>query len=125
MVYNEYIKCEVCGNIVEVINDSGVPMMCCGRKMEEMVAGTVEASREKHIPVYKGEGNKVFVDVGSIAHPMIEEHFIEWVSIKTKKGTQLKKLQPNQDPKVCFTLCECDELESVFAYCNLHGLWKA
>ena len=85
----------------------------------------VEASREKHIPVYKGEGNKVFVDVGSIAHPMIEEHFIEWVSIQTKFGNQRKQLTPGSEPKVCFSLCDGDEVEAVYAYCNLHGLWVA
>ena len=121
---NKYLKCEVCGNIVEVINDSGVPMMCCGKKMEQIVPGTIEASREKHIPVYEVKDNVVTVMVGSVGHPMIEDHYIEWVSIQTRTGDQRKTLKPNQDPKVCFTICDGDEIEAVYAYCNLHGLWK-
>ena len=67
--------------------------------------------------------NKVLVNVGSIDHPMVPEHYIEWVSIQTKFGNQRKQLLPNQEPKVCFSLCEGDEVEAVYAYCNLHGLW--
>ena len=99
--------------------------MCCGEKMHEIIPGTVEASKEKHIPVYNVINNVVEVEVGSIAHPMIDEHYIEWISIQTKQGNQRKLLSPNNPPKVCFTLCEGDEVEAVYAYCNLHGLWKA
>ena len=80
---------------------------------------------EKHIPEYKVEGNKVVVNVGSIDHPMVPEHFIEWVSIQTKQGNQRKQLVPGQKPEVCFSICEGDEVEAVYAYCNLHSLWKA
>ena len=93
--------------------------------MEKIEPGTVEASKEKHIPVYEVKDNKVYVTVGSIDHPMVEEHYIEWVSIQTKYGNQRKALKPNQEPKVCFSICEGDEIEAVYAYCNLHGLWKA
>ena len=121
----KFLKCEHCGNIIAIVKESGVPLMCCGEKMEEIIPGTVEASKEKHIPVYEIEGNKVFVKVGEIEHPMQEEHYIEWVSIQTKFGNQRKALKPNNKPEVCFTICEGDEIETVFAYCNLHGLWKA
>ncbi len=121
----KYLKCEHCGNIVEVVKDRKVPVMCCGQKMQEMIAGTVEASREKHIPVYEVEGNKVIVNVGSIEHPMLEEHFIEWVTLETKQGAQRKQLKPGEAPKVTFVLSEGEEVEAVYAYCNLHGLWKA
>ena len=121
----KFLKCDKCGNIMAVVKESKVPVMCCGQKMEQMIPGTVEASREKHIPVYKVKDNKVIVNVGSISHPMIEEHFIEWVSIQTKYGNQRKQLKPNQDPEVCCVLCEGDEIEAVYAYCNLHGLWMA
>lgn len=121
----KFLKCEKCGNIVAVVYESGVPLMCCGKKMEKIEPGTVEASKEKHIPVYEVKDNKVYVTVGSIDHPMIEEHYIEWVSIQTKFGNQRKALKPNQEPKVCFSICEGDEIEAVYAYCNLHGLWKA
>ena len=119
----KFFICEHCGNIVSVVNESGVPMMCCGQKMKQIEPGVVEASREKHIPVFEVKGNVVEVNVGSIDHPMIPEHYIEWVSLQTKAGTQLKRLEPNQAPKVCFALCDGDEVEAVYAYCNLHGLW--
>ena len=119
----KFLRCEKCGNIVAVVYSSGVPVMCCGQKMQQIIPGTVEASREKHIPEYVVEGNKVSVVVGSVEHPMVPEHFIEWVSLQTKFGNQRKQLKPNEAPKVCFTLCEGDEVEAVYAYCNLHGLW--
>ena len=121
----KFLKCEHCENIIAVVKESGVPVMCCGEKMKEIIPGTVEASAEKHIPVYRIEGNRVFVNVGEIEHPMKEEHYIEWVSIQTKFGNQRKALKPNNKPEVCFTICEGDEIEAVFAYCNLHELWKA
>lgn len=119
----KFLRCAKCGNIVAVVKETGVPVMCCGQKMEQIVAGSVEASREKHIPEYKVENNKVYVEVGSIEHPMTEEHYIEWVSIQTKYGNQRKQLRPFEKPAVCFSLCEGDSVEKVYAYCNLHGLW--
>ena len=119
----KFLKCAKCGNIVAVVHASGVPVMCCGQKMEQIIPGSVEASLEKHIPQYTVENNKVHVVVGSVEHPMIPEHYIEWVSLQTKFGNQRKQLKPNQEPKVCFSLCEGDEVEAVYAYCNLHGLW--
>ena len=121
----KFLICEHCGNIVAAVKESGVPVMCCGQKMKEIIPGTVEASREKHIPEFVVEGNKVLVTVGSVEHPMIPEHYIEWVSIQTKQGNQRKQLKPGDEPKVCFNLCEGDSVEAVYAYCNLHGLWVA
>lgn len=121
----KFLKCEHCGNIVAVVKEKAAPVMCCGEKMKEIIPGTVEASKEKHIPVYKIEGNKVSVTIGEIEHPMQEEHYIEWVSIQTKFGNQRKALKPNDKPEVCFSICDGDEIEVVYAYCNLHGLWKA
>ena len=112
-------------SIIAIVKKTGVPVVCCGEKMEELVPGVVEASKEKHIPVYKVENNVVEVTVGSTIHPMISEHYIEWISIQTKQGNQRKALTPNSEPKACFTICEGDEVEAVYAYCNLHGLWKA
>ena len=119
----KFLKCEHCGNIVAVVKETGVPVMCCGEKMKQIIPGTVEASKEKHIPEYVVEGDKVIVTVGSVEHPMIPEHFIEWVSIQTKFGNQRKQLKAGEAPKVCFKLCEGDKVEAVYAYCNLHGLW--
>lgn len=121
----KFFICEHCGNIIAKVKDVGVPVMCCGQKMTEIVPGTVEASAEKHIPVYTVEGNLVTVTVGSVEHPMQPEHFIEWVSLQTRQGNQRKALTPGEAPRVCFAICEGDEVEAVYAYCNLHGLWKA
>ena len=120
----KFYICEHCGNIIAKVKDAGVPVMCCGQKMTEIVPGTTDAAVEKHVPAYVVEGNKVIVNVGEVEHPMIEEHFIEWVSLQTKQGNQRKVLNPGEAPKVCFAICEDDEVEAVYAYCNLHGLWK-
>ena len=124
MSNTKYYICEKCGNLVEKIDDSGVPMSCCGQKMTPIVAGTVEASREKHIPVATVEGNIVKVAVGSVEHPMAEEHSILWVELKTDKGVQRKNLVVGEPPVVTFALADEKPLE-VYAYCNLHGLWKS
>ena len=120
-----FFVCETCGNIIAMVKPSGVPVMCCGKKMKEIVPNTTDASQEKHVPVYTVEGNLVKVQVGSAPHPMLAAHHIEWVSLQTKAGNQRKTLKPGEPPKACFALCEGDEVEAVYAYCNLHGLWKA
>ena len=120
-----FFVCEHCGNMIAMVKDAGVPIMCCGQKMTELIPGTTDAAVEKHVPVYTVEGGKVLVTVGEVEHPMAEEHYIEWISLQTKSGNQRKALKPGDAPKVCFALCEGDEVEAVYAYCNLHGLWKA
>ncbi|MBQ4345742.1 MAG: desulfoferrodoxin [Oscillospiraceae bacterium] len=121
----KFYICEHCGKIVALVKESGVPVMCCGQKMKELIPGTTDAAVEKHVPVYTVENNIVKVKVGEVAHPMLEEHFIEWISIQTKQGNQRKALHPGEQPEICFALCEGDVVEAVYAYCNLHGLWKA
>ena len=121
----KFYICEHCGKIIAVVKESGVPVMCCGQKMKEIIPGTTEAAIEKHIPVYTVENNIVKVNVGEVAHPMLSEHYIEWVSVQTKQGNQRKQLVPGAAPEVCFAICEGDDVEAVYAYCNLHGLWKA
>ena len=121
---NFYI-CEHCGNLVSAIHDSGVPMMCCGKKMTKIEAGTVEASREKHIPVILVQGNLVTVSVGAIEHPMTAEHSILWVYLQTTKGAQRKCLAVGSEPTVTFALTEDEKAVAAYAYCNLHGLWMA
>ena len=121
----KFYICSHCSNIIAKVKDVGVPVMCCGQKMTEIIPGTTEASQEKHIPVYQVEGNIVTVRVGAVDHPMTAEHLIEWVSLQTKQGNQRKILAPGQEPVVRFALCEGDEVEAVYAYCNLHGLWRA
>ena len=121
----KFYICAHCGNIITKIKDAKVPVVCCGEKMKEIIPGTVEASREKHIPVYQVDGNKVCVTVGSVEHPMVAEHYIEWIVLETKEGVQYKYLKPGDAPKACFAIAEGDEIKAVFAYCNLHSLWRA
>lgn len=119
----KFYICEKCGNIIQKINDSGVQVVCCGQKMTYLEPGTVEASREKHIPVVKVDANTVTAIVGSVLHPMAEEHHIAWVYLETDKGGQMKHLDFNTNPEITFTLGD-DKPVAVYAYCNLHGLWK-
>ena len=119
----KFYVCETCGNLVAMINDSGVPMMCCGKKMSLIEAGTVEASKEKHIPVAAFEEGVLNVNVGSVDHPMTEEHLIEWVYVQTDRGGQRKELKAGEAPNLTFTFDNETPL-AVYAYCNLHGLWK-
>ena len=121
----KFYRCATCGQIVAIVKKTACPVMCCGKPMEEIIPGATDAAVEKHVPVYEVEGNKVVVTVGSVEHPMTEEHYIEWVSIQTKFGNQRKALSPGNEPKVCFAVCDGDEVEAVYAFCNLHGLWKA
>ena len=121
----KFYKCKHCGQMVAIVKETGVPLICCGEPMEEIVAGTTDAAVEKHVPVYEVKDNKVVVTVGSVEHPMLDVHYIEWVSLQTKQGNQRKALKPGDAPKVEFAICEGDEVEAVYAYCNLHGLWKA
>ena len=116
--------CPICGNIIEKIYDSKVPVVCCGKKMEELTANTVEASVEKHVPVVEVNGDLVKVTVGSVEHPMVPEHFIGWIYLKTEKGWQVKKLAAGDAPEAVFAL-ENDKALEAYAYCNLHGLWMA
>ena len=121
---SKFYICERCGNLVGMINASGVNMVCCGQKMTKLEAGVVEASREKHIPVVTVNGNLVTVTVGSALHPMAEEHSILWVYLQTDKGGQRKCLEVGKEPTVTFALAD-EKPVAAYAYCNLHGLWKA
>ena len=120
----KFYICEKCGNIIGKIHDSGVSVVCCGQKMTKLEAGVVEASREKHIPVVSVNGSAVEVIVGSVLHPMAEEHNISWIYLETDKGGQRKNLNPGDEPRVTFALSDEKPL-AVYAYCNLHGLWKS
>lgn len=120
----KYYVCEHCGNVITFVKNAGVPVMCCGQKMKEIVPGTTDAAVEKHLPLIKQEGNLVTVEVGSVEHPMAAEHSIEWISIQTREGSQRKALAPGQRPAAVFALADGDVLEAAYAYCNLHGLWK-
>ncbi|NLF35036.1 MAG: desulfoferrodoxin [Clostridiales bacterium] len=120
-----FYRCNHCGNIIAFVHASGVPVVCCGEQMGELIPNSTDASVAAHLPVISVDGRKVTVNVGATTHPMIPEHSIEWVALQTKQGNQRKTLSPGDAPMAEFMLCEGDAVEAAFAYCNLHGLWKA
>ena len=120
----EFFICKHCGNIIAYAENKGVPVVCCGEKMQRLEPNTTDAAQEKHVTVIVQEGQKVTVSVGSVAHPMLEEHFIQWIALQTKQGNQRKELKPGAAPQACFMICDDDAVVAAYAYCNLHGLWK-
>jgi superoxide reductase len=120
---NQFYICEHCGNLLGLIEDRGVPLVCCGDPMKGLVPNTVEASAEKHLPAVTLSGNTVEVHIGSAAHPMEESHHINFVYLETERGGQRKNLKVGEAPKLTFVVADDTPL-SVYAYCNLHGLWK-
>lgn len=119
------LRCRHCGNIVFVLKESGVPLICCGEKMGELDASTRDGALEKHVPVYEVKDNVVNVVVGSVEHPMEEKHYIEWIIVETSVNVHIKKLNPGEAPKASFALMDNEEVKGVYEYCNLHGFWKA
>ena len=123
MCDHRFFICRHCGNIIGMIRSSGVPVVCCGEPMQELVANSVDASKEKHVPAVEYKCNKVTVNIGDVPHPMTEEHYIQWVYLLTEQGGQRKCLNPGDEPKVDFALVSGDKPVAAYAYCNLHGLW--
>ena len=119
----EFFRCNVCGNICVKLHDSGVPVFCCGAPMQKIEPNTVDAASEKHKPVVKIKGERVDVQVGSVLHPMSEEHYITMIVLETNKGFAVKNLLPGQTPSASFVLSEDEKVVAVYAYCNLHGMW--
>ena len=119
----KFYICAHCRNIVEMVYDTDIKLFCCGDEMKELLPNTVEASGEKHIPAVTVKDGLVEVNVGSVNHPMESVHWIEWVQLVTDKGSQRKYLKPGEAPNVKFLLSDEKPL-AVYAYCNLHGLWK-
>ena len=122
MENNKFFICKHCGNLTGMIFNSGVPMVCCGDNMTLLEANTVDASNEKHIPSVKIEGNTIKVVIGEVVHPMLDNHHIDWIYLETEKGGQRKKCI--NTPEATFIIADDDKVKTVFAYCNLHGLWK-
>ena len=120
---NRFYICEHCGNIIGMINNAGVPIMCCGQKMTRLEPNTAEASTEKHLPAVTVSGDTVKAFVGSAAHPMTVEHSIQWIYLLTDKGGHRRKLLAGESPEAEFAL-RGEKPLAVYAYCNLHGLWK-
>ena len=121
----KFLRCPICGNLVEVINDSNVRVMCCGKPMEELVANTTDGATEKHVPVVEINNELVTITVGETLHPMTEEHYIMWIHVFTNLKEYHFNLNPSDNPQVKFSKDINEEIIEVNAYCNLHGLWSA
>ena len=119
------VKCESCGKIAIIVQDSACPTKCCGEPMTELVAGAVDAAKEKHVPVIAKDGNLVTVTVGSVEHPMIPEHYIQFIILETSAGYQKKDLKPGEKPAATFALAPGETAVAASEYCSRHGLWKA
>ena len=121
----KFFICKHCGSLLGLIDDKGVPMLCCGENMTELIPNTVEASTEKHLPVIKPDDSRygICVQVGSEPHPMEEDHHISFIYVETIYGGQRKYLEVDGDPEISFVFTTDSPL-AVYAYCNLHGLWK-
>lgn len=116
-------KCNTCGNIIFMINDSGAIPFCCGKQMIQIEANKEDASNEKHVPVITKEGRNVNIQVGETEHPMNQNHHIEWILLETDKGYYTVNLSPDDKPLAQFTICEDESLLAAYAFCNIHGLW--
>ena len=119
----KFYKCKHCGKIIAIVNERKVPTICCGEPMSEMAPNTSDGAFEKHIPVYEVKDNIVTVTVGEVIHPMMENHYIEWIAIETNFGNQRKVLKPGEEPKAKFALLEGEKVIRVVEHCNLHGLY--
>ncbi len=119
-----FYRCEKCGNLVAVVEKGTCVPQCCGEPMKELVAGSVDAAVEKHVPAVKHEDGKIVVQVGEVAHPMLDVHYISWIALATEDRLCIRHLKPGDEPTVTFG-CGSVEGATIYAYCNLHGLWKA
>ena len=120
-----FYRCNHCGNFITFLGDKAATPVCCGEPMNEVTANTTDGAQEKHVPAVEVKDNIVTVKVGSVAHPMLEEHYIEFIILETKQGFQKKDLKPGDEPVAVFALADGDEAVAAYEYCNLHGLWKA
>ena len=118
----EIYRCAVCGNVTEVMNEGHGTLVCCGRPMERMVGNTTDASQEKHVPVVEKVEGGYLVKVGTTAHPMLEDHYIQWIELHTPLSILFRELRPGDKPEVFFRTTE--EACCVPAFCNLHGMWN-
>lgn len=119
----KFYRCEHCGNIITKLNDSGVPVVCCGEPMKELIPGATDGAFEKHVPKVTVDGSKVIVEVGEVEHPMMPEHYIQFVCLETDKGCMVKNLKPGEKPCAEFVLASGERAVAAYEYCNLHGLW--
>lgn len=119
----EFYKCEICGNVAIKPYDVGNPLYCCGKPMLRLEANTVDAAVEKHVPAVTIENGSARIQIGEVAHPMIEEHHITFICLETKNGYQIHELSYEDEPRAHFAIASDDEPLRVYEYCNIHGLW--
>lgn len=122
MAFSNFYHCEKCGNVVALINQADGVLTCCDQPMTKLTANTVDAAHEKHVPVIRAEDGKLKVTVGSVPHPMLPEHFIEWIALVTADQVEIRFLKPGDKPEAEFT---GENAGTAYGYCNLHGLWEA
>ncbi len=123
--YGDYYYCGVCGHVVSIAHPGAPTLVCCGQKMAKLEANTTDASTEKHVPVIVADGDKTTVKIGSVPHPMTEEHHISFIEVFKKDGQSLRaKLDPTGAPEATFDV-KAEDIDTVYEYCNVHGLWKA
>lgn len=119
----KFFKCNICGNIIAMVEESGVPVSCCGEDMEEIIPNTTDGAHEKHVPYCEIKDGIVHVRVGEEDHPMEDSHYIQWIALQTDRGNQRRCLKAGDAPEACFALCDGEKVEAVYEYCNIHGLW--
>ena len=119
----KFYKCNKCGNIIILLEDSGVIPVCCGETMNELKPLTKDVGQEKHLPVVTCKDGVVHVKVSTVAHPMEKEHYIKWILLETNKGKYIRYLNPTDKPEACFKLCDDEMMVAVYEYCNIHSLW--
>ncbi|ADL53815.1 desulfoferrodoxin [Clostridium cellulovorans] len=122
---NQVFKCNVCGNIIEVVHAGQGEIVCCGKPMTLQVENTVDAAREKHIPVIEKLDGEILVKVGSVEHPMEEKHYIEWIELICENKVYRKHLKPGEKPEARFKVCDTSLEYTAREYCNIHGHWVA
>ncbi|MFK4784598.1 desulfoferrodoxin family protein [Fusobacterium sp. MFO224] len=125
MLETKFFQCEHCGNIIKKFYDSGVPVVCCGQTIKELVPKTADAAGEKHVPLIDVDGEDVKVTVGSTLHPMLENHYIVWIYLETTNGGQFHYFNPGDEPIAYFKLAKDEKVISAYEYCNIHSLWKS
>lgn len=123
MASKDFYRCSICGNLVGIIENGGGELVCCGQPMDLLKANTSDGATEKHVPVLTKDGSKLQVDVGSVPHPMLDAHYIQWICLVQGNRTQRVALNPGDAPQAVFSIEEGPL--SVYEYCNLHGLWVA
>ena len=119
----KFYECKKCGNIIIMLEDSGVIPVCCGSTMNELKPQIKDGPAEKHVPVVECKDSERIVTIGEVLHPMEAEHYIKWILLETNKGKYVRCLRPGDEPKACFKLCDDEMFVAAYEFCNIHSLW--